>query len=120
MKKGLIIEDDADVRHLLSKLLKSEGFEVLQAENGKVALDLLQKTQKPDFILLDLKMPQMDAVGFRKIQELDPKIASIPVIIVSADDNLDIKSLKLGLTYTVKKPIDINNLLSTISKVMEN
>lgn len=120
MSIGLIIEDDSDVRSLLAKLLKSEGFEVLLAENGKIALDLLRKSKKPDFILLDLRMPLMDAVGFRKIQEMDPKIASIPVVVVSADENVDIKGLKLGLTYTVKKPIDIDNLLSTISKVLNN
>lgn len=118
MPIGLIIEDDTDLRASLSKLLKSEGYGVLLAENGKVALDLLHQTIKPDFILLDLRMPLMDATGFRRIQEMDPEIASIPVIVVSADDKLDIKSLKLGLAYTVKKPIDIDNLLSTISNVL--
>jgi DNA-binding response OmpR family regulator len=119
MPKGLIIEDDSDVRSLLSKLLRSEGYEILIAENGKVALDLLKQNPIPDFILLDLRMPQMDAVGFRKIQEMDPRIASIPVIVVSAEEDVDIKGLKLGLAYTVKKPIDIEHLLSTISLVLE-
>lgn len=118
MAIALVIEDDNDVRSLLAKLLKSEGYEVLLAENGKVALELLNQTVKPDFILLDLRMPLMDAADFRKIQEMDPKIASIPVIVVSADEKLDIKSLKLGLAYTVKKPIEIDNLLSTISHVL--
>lgn len=118
MAIALVIEDDNDVRSLLAKLLKSEGYEVLLAENGKVALELLNQTVKSDFILLDLRMPLMDAADFRKIQEMDPKIASIPVIVVSADEKLDIKSLKLGLAYTVKKPIEIDNLLSTISHVL--
>lgn len=119
MARGLIIEDDADVRSLMVKLLKSEGYEVFSAENGRVALDLLKKGPTIDFILLDLRMPQMDAVGFRKVQEMDPQIASIPVIVVSAEENVDIKGLQLGLTHTVRKPIDIEQLLSTISLVLQ-
>lgn len=117
-KSVLIVEDDPDIRRMLYRLFVEEGFGVLQAENGKVALDILKVEKKPDLILLDLFMPEMDAVGFRKVQEMDPSISAIPVIVMSTDGMLDVKGLKLGLNLFVRKPIDIDKLLSVVQKVL--
>lgn len=114
----LVVEDDFDIRALLCSLFESENFAVLSAENGKAALDVLRTAKAPDLILLDLMMPVMDAVEFRKIQEADPKIASVPVLVMSADPNVDVKSLRLGVNEYVKKPLDIERLLSAVERAL--
>lgn len=114
----LVVEDDFDIRVLLCNFFESENFDVLSAENGKAALEVLRTTKAPDLILLDLMMPVMDAMEFRKIQESDPKIASVPVLVMSADPNVDVKRLTLGVNEYVRKPIDVETLLSAVEKVL--
>lgn len=114
----LVVEDDFDIRVLLCNFFESENFDVLSAENGKAALEVLRTTKAPDLILLDLMMPIMDAMEFRKIQESDPKIASVPVLVMSADPNVDVKRLTLGVNEYVRKPIDVETLLSAVEKVL--
>lgn len=114
----LVVEDDFDIRVLLCNFFESENFDVLSAENGKAALEVLRTTKAPDLILLDLMMPVMDAMEFRKIQESDPKIAGVPVLVMSADPNVDVKRLTLGVNEYVRKPIDVETLLSAVEKVL--
>ena len=114
----LVVEDDFDIRALLCNFFESENFDVLSAENGKAALEVLRTTKAPDLILLDLMMPVMDAMEFRKIQESDPKIAGVPVLVMSADPNVDVKRLTLGVNEYVRKPIDVETLLSAVEKVL--
>lgn len=115
----LVVEDDMDIRALLCRLFEDENFSVLSAENGKVALEALRTAKKlPDLILLDLMMPVMDAIEFRKIQELDPKISSVPVLVMSADPDVDVKRLKLGVNHYVRKPLDVETLLSSVETTL--
>lgn len=118
-KSILIVEDDLDIRDFLTQFLTSEGFEVSCAENGKLALEMLSK-KKPSVILLDLFMPVMDAVGFRKVQELDPQLSNIPIIVMSADWGLSVKAMNIGLSQYVRKPIDVESLLKAISSAIKN
>ena len=114
----LVIEDDADIRRLLRELLEDEGrFRVATAKNGLEALKALGEIEKPHVILLDLQMPELDAAGFRAIQESDQAIADIPVIVMSADWAVEWKSLKLGLNKFIRKPIDFEKLLGLIDEV---
>ena len=81
----LIVDDDNDVRSALAELLEEEGFSVEGAPNGREALALLRGgTVHPAVILLDLMMPGMDGWDFRHEQMRDPKLAAVPVVIVSA------------------------------------
>jgi CheY-like chemotaxis protein/anti-sigma regulatory factor (Ser/Thr protein kinase) len=79
----MIVEDDTVTRELMANMLKSEGWRVFKAENGKVALEHLED-KKPALILLDLLMPEMD--GFEMIKHLrhNPKWRSIPVVVLTA------------------------------------
>lgn len=114
----LIVEDDSDINAMLCLLFRQEGYDVISAANGKEALELLKSHQKPALILLDLWMPVLDAAGFRAIQEMDPSISDIPVIVMSADHALDIKGLKLGLNHRVKKPIEIQELMESVEQAL--
>jgi adenylate cyclase len=82
---ALVIEDDEPTRVMLTRLLKSEGWEVAEAANGKTGLEQLQ-TVPPDLILLDLMMPEMDGFEFLTRLRRDPKHETTPVIVVTAAD----------------------------------
>src|SRR6185436_12323698 len=81
----LLVEDDFDVRDALIPILEYEGHRVVGAASGQEALDRLRSGAKPSLILLDLMMPGMSGMEFRAEQLRDPALASIPVVVVSAD-----------------------------------
>jgi CheY-like chemotaxis protein len=109
----LLVEDDDVVRAGLKEILTTYGFCVDTASNGKDALLALKNKPHPVAIILDLMMPIMGGKEFRVHQKEDPSIMDIPVIIVtgSSDENLS--------DPTVKKPISIELLLSTIKEIVE-
>lgn len=82
----LVVEDSQDLREGLRDLLQVEGFDVLTAENGAVALELLAATDQPCLVLLDLMMPVMDGWAFLQAVRERPgtKVAALPVVVVSA------------------------------------
>ncbi len=79
------MDDDADTRQLFRRMLEPEGYAVVEAENGRAALDRLQEVL-PSLILLDLMMPEMD--GFEFVAEFRRREAwrAIPVVVVTARD----------------------------------
>ncbi len=110
----LIVEDDPDVREALAIFLESEGYDVLQAVDGQHALEILRSVPAVCLILLDLFMPVMDAWAFRAAQLADPRLASIPVIVLSADRFATDKARALGARGCHVKPIDFDRLRTDI------
>jgi len=104
--KILIVDDEASNRRLLEVFLRAESFDVLQAASGAEALALA--AESPDAVLLDLMMPEMD--GFQVLRRLkeNPGTRHIPVIIVSALDDLAARQrvLASGADDFIGKPID--------------
>lgn len=118
MKTILIVEDDVEIRNSLRDVLELEGYEVTLANNGREAIDYLNTAQTlPDAILLDMMMPVMTGYEFRDLQIKDEKIANIPTAILSAEGNLDAKVKDLGVQFVLKKPIELDNLLTTIEQM---
>jgi len=112
----LIVEDDFDVRDALSQLLEFEGYVVAGAANGQEAIDHLRSTPRPAAILLDLMMPVMDGYQFRSELMRYPTLASIPVIIISADASVAEKAARMGATAYLRKPIEVDALLHTLER----
>ena len=109
----MIIEDDPDTREMLERFLQLEGYEVRTAANGQIALDALQKDNGLCVILLDLMMPVMNGWQFRNAQTADPRLANIPVVVVSAAGaREDIPAI--DATAWLSKPVDFDRLLATI------
>src|SRR5437773_12487304 len=84
----LIVEDDPDIREMLTTLLASEGFYAVAAEDGLEALHLLRTVRHrapdiPCLVLLDLKMPRLSGNEFRRAQLGDPIVANVPVALIS-------------------------------------
>lgn len=113
----LIIEDDASIRDVLAITLRWEGYEVLTAENGQVALDLLLNSPqaRPQLILLDLMMPVLDGWEFLRIWKRTHEIQAIPVVVISAAG--DAKLRNLPSTETLPKPVDADRLLDVVQRL---
>jgi CheY-like chemotaxis protein len=110
----LVVEDETDVREALAIFFETEGYDVLQAANGKEALALLGASPTVCLILLDLFMPVMDGWAFRRAQLADARLAAIPVIVISADRLAVEKAKDLGARGCHLKPIDFDRLRTDV------
>jgi len=113
----LLVEDDFDVRDMMTFFLESEGYRVTAAANGQEAIDYLKKGQTPRLILLDLMMPVMNGWEFRQQQQQDPRLSQIPVVVISADSNVREKANRLGASNYLAKPIEFDVLLKVIKSL---
>jgi CheY-like chemotaxis protein len=107
MRPVLIIEDDSASRETYAMLIRSAlGYDVVTAEGGAPALELLRQGLRPGIIVLDLAMPDMDGFAFRAQQLADTTLACCPVLVCSAniDDFNNLERLKA--TAYLQKPIE--------------
>jgi CheY-like chemotaxis protein len=110
----LIIEDDEGVRDSLAAILREDGRAVETADNGAVALRRLRRRPLPSLIILDLMMPDMDGIDFRRAQLADPELRDIPVIIVSARPDVAMQAAELGAQDYLRKPMSFEELLHVV------
>jgi CheY-like chemotaxis protein len=104
----LVIEDDHDVRVSVRISLEGEGYQVDSVTDGRRALELLERSaQPPDLILLDLMMPGMDGWEFATRLRGHPRLRFIPVVIISAFDELP----PPGIVAFLRKPLRFDALL---------
>ncbi len=108
----LVIDDDPQVHDLLGQMLSREGYRVEHATSGPDALTMVQKV-RPAAILLDVMMPQVDGWTVLSALKRDPKLAGIPVIIVSMLDERPL-GLSLGAAEFLTKPVDRAKLVGTV------
>jgi two-component system alkaline phosphatase synthesis response regulator PhoP len=113
--KILVIEDDEDIRELISFNLRKEGYQVLDSESGEEGLDMVS-TEKPDLIVLDLMLPGVDGLDVCRALKSDSATAMIPVIMVTAKgEEADIVAgLELGADDYVTKPFSPRVLTARI------
>jgi two-component system cell cycle response regulator DivK len=120
-RKVLLVEDTEDNRQMMRKLLEMSGFEVVEAINGKEAVEVASRI-RPEIILMDLSLPFIDGLAAtRQIRSL-PGMGTVPIVAVSAHDTADFHSdaLAAGCNAYITKPIDypeleeiVNDLLAT-------
>jgi CheY-like chemotaxis protein len=115
-KRVLIIDDDFLAQESMSTLLAGDGYRVAAASNGLDALERLRHYEKPDVILLDLKMPVMDGCRFCAERRQDKELALIPVVIVSGMSDAAEQCAALGAMACLIKPIDAVSLLATVRR----
>jgi PAS domain S-box-containing protein len=84
-RRVLVVDDDPDVRQILSDLITSEGLEVLLAENGREGIEVVER-ETPDVVLLDLRMAVLDGMGFLRELRANPYHKGLPVIVVTSKD----------------------------------
>lgn len=114
-KKILLIEDNPDVRENTNEILDLAGYDIIPAPNGKVGVELAQK-EKPDLIICDIMMPELDGYGVLHILSKNPETAGIPFIFLTAKtEKTDIrKGMKLGADDYLTKPFDDTDLLDAV------
>ena len=114
-KTIFVIEDDPGISFVLSELLEGEGFKVQVAENGVVALELLQKHGVPSLILLDMIMPKMNGWEFAK--EFTEKYDHLcPIIVMTAAADAKQRAKDINAVDLIEKPFDFDQFLATIKK----
>jgi two-component system response regulator HydG len=118
MLKILLIDDEAGIRKLLSISLRSEGYDVITAENGKRGIELFEQ-EAPSIVLTDIKMPGTDGIGvLRRIKEINPETEVI-VITGDGDMKLAVKSLQLDASDFITKPISEEALSVALKRAEE-
>ena len=120
VRKILVVDDEPDIVTVVSKILEVRGYQVITAASGQEGFKKA-KEEKPDLILLDILMPEMngDEVYSELLKYQDTK--DIPVIIFSASQKKDLeeKCIALGVTDFVKKPFEADHLLKVINNKLE-
>jgi len=119
--KILIIDDDANITEIWKIVLKQNGFEVLNAVNGRSGIDQA-KSQKPDFILIDQIMPDMKGNDVLKTLKEDPTTNMIPMAMASnySDTQLMQEAIQQGaLDYILKYQIEPLDLISKIKNLLQ-
>jgi two-component system chemotaxis response regulator CheY len=114
-KSVLVVEDNAYTSRIMKMLLEAAGYGVVCTADGQEALDSLDGDEQPCAILLDLSMPILDGWKFRQRQLQVPALASIPVILISAEANLAEHAAALGAVGYFPKPVDWERLLKLVS-----
>ena len=113
----LVVDDEALIRWSLTERLKSEGYEVLEAETGAAALEKLP--EGIDLVLLDYKLPDTDGVSvLRKIKEFDQDIL---VILLTAYASVEtaVEAMKLGAYHFANKPFNLDEVVATVERALE-
>lgn len=110
----MVVDDDDDIRETLAGLLEDEGYAVAAFATGRDALAALREGLAPRVILLDLMMPVMDGAEFRREQLADPKLAPIPVVLVTAAglERVD----RADFPEVLRKPLKIDRVLEVIAE----
>ena len=115
MKKILIIEDEPEMRRNIVKILRLEQFQPVAAENGRIGVELAKKG-KPDLILCDVMMPDLDGHGVLQALRADKDLAAIPFLFLTAKgEKSDVRSgMNLGADDYLTKPVAKADLLNAI------
>ena len=118
-KKILIVEDNKKNRMLIMDILLYHGYEVIEAENGAVAI-VKVKEQRPDLILMDIQMPVMDGMAAAKIIKADPETKGIPMIALTsfAMKGDRERFLEAGFDDHIAKPIDTRKLPEMVKRYL--
>lgn len=116
-KEILLVEDDPALRDAIQLVLGVEGYRVVTARNGQDALEFLRQAQPaPCLVLLDLMLPGMDGRKFREEQARDPRLARIPVVILSGVDRVQAEATTLGAAGYIQKPVEAETLLTLVRR----
>jgi len=112
----LIVDDKANVRTLLREYLTEQGYRVVTAENGRVAL-FTARQEKPDLILLDIMMPEMDGYTFMRLYRQE---ADVPIILLTAklEETDKVLGLELGADDYITKPFGMRELTARVRAVL--
>jgi UDP-3-O-[3-hydroxymyristoyl] N-acetylglucosamine deacetylase len=115
----LVVDDESGIRQSVRGVLADEGYRVLEAEDGRGALRLIE-SERPHLVILDIWMPEMDGIELlRRIRDSDP---TTPVIVISGHGNIEtaVTATKLGAFDFIEKPFSLDGLLHVVDRALES
>ncbi|MEC4812991.1 MAG: PAS domain S-box protein [Scytonema sp. PMC 1069.18] len=115
-KTILVVDDDINIRELLRQQLETEGYNVREAKDGMDAIHQIKIT-RPDLILLDVMMPQINGFDVAAVLKNDPQTADIPIIILSIVEDKE-RGYRIGIDRYLTKPINAEKLINEISSLL--
>lgn len=117
MAKILIVDDAAFMRMRCAKFLKEHGYDVVEAENGAVALEVYKDTH-PDGVLMDITMPEMDGLAALKaLRAMDPN-ARVAMVTAMGQQSIIMDAIKSGARDFVVKPFEKDRVLAAVEKLL--
>jgi CheY-like chemotaxis protein len=119
MPTALVVDDNTDVRQLAGFVLTRQGFDVIEADSGPAAIAVLEDGKRPDVVLLDVQMPEMDGWDTLARIRRDPPTAEIPVVLwtVKASPDQMVRGWELGCDGYVVKPFSTRDLAEHVQRV---
>ena len=117
MTKILVAEDERDIRDLIKVVLMMAGFQVVLASNGMEAVELAPG-EKPDLILMDLRMPKMTGYQALEVLKKNPATAQIPIVFLSAMSDKDKVSELEGVEDYILKPFEVETLSRRVREIV--
>jgi DNA-binding NtrC family response regulator len=120
LNQVVLIEDDEDIRVTALEFFEMEGIRAIGFADASIALsylmDLIDRTDLPRLIIADLTLPGMSGSAFREAQMGEARLKNIPLAFMSAEMNIEATSRSLEVFEFLKKPIDLDNLLSLVRR----
>ncbi len=118
-KQILLVDDERDLVFYTKLFLEEQGYEVLEAYDGKQALEVLE-TARPDLIILDVTMPRMTGWDVLREIQTDPEKVDIPVLMLTAraEDADKARGWELGVTWYQTKPFELDELAMIIKRIL--
>ena len=114
----LLVEDDALIRENLGEILLLEGYEVVAAEDGLHALELLREQPTPDLVITDLQMPRANGWVLATELRREPRLANLPLVVISGVHDSRAAGGFLGASATFQKPFDVAHFLDTLERLL--
>ena len=115
--KVLVVDDEWEIRHLLSQFLTEEGYEVILASNGEAAIELAER-ENPQVILLDILMPGIDGIETCKRLKAGEKTRFIPIIMATALWDRYMEAIEAGAEDVVTKPFNLTELSHRVKSIL--
>ena len=119
-KRILIVDDEPDVLSVASFRLKKSGYEIITAVDGKMGLDMIA-SEKPDLVLLDLRLPLMDGLDVCKLTKSKQELKNIPIILFTATESITVADMveQVGADDFIVKPFEPEKLLEKIKSFID-
>ena len=119
MPTVLVVDDESEIRASLRGVLNDEGLRVLEAENGRSALDLVRR-ERPDLVLLDVWMPEIDGIELLHLLRGEPGRPEVVMISGHGSIETAVRATKLGAFDFIEKPFSIEALLHVVERALEH
>jgi two-component system chemotaxis response regulator CheY len=120
MTRILAVDDSPSMRQMVGTTLKGAGYEVLEAADGREALDLARGSEPVDLVITDINMPNMDGIALVRELRMLPHYRNVPLLVLTTEGSTEKKQegREAGATGWVVKPFSPDRLLATIAKIV--